>query len=55
MSDYYTVKVKRKIIEDARKADPRRTDMLIETYCTSDMELDELMFGLKMIAEEGKE
>ena len=54
MGDYYTVKVKRKIIEDARKADPRRTDMLIETYCTSDMTMDELMFGLKRIVEEGE-
>lgn len=52
MGDYYTVKVKRKIIEDARKANPRRTDMLIETYCTSDMDFDELMDGLRSIAED---
>ena len=51
----YTVKVNRKIVEDARKVNPRKTDLLIETYCTSDMDLDELMFGLKMIVEEGRE
>lgn len=54
MGDYYSVKVKRKIVEDARKVDPRRADMLIETYCTSDMTFEELMFGLKMIAEEAE-
>ena len=54
MGDYYTVKVKRKIVEDARKVDPRRTDMLIECYCTSDMTFDELMDGLKSIAEDGE-
>ena len=54
MGDYYTVKVKRKIVEDARKVDSRRTEILIEIYCTSDMSIDELMRGLKNIAEEGK-
>ena len=55
MSDYYKVKVKRKIVEDARKVNPRRTDMLIECYCTSDMTFDERMWRLKSIAEEGEE
>lgn len=55
MSYTNKVKVQRKIVEDARKADPRRTDILLEIYCTSDMSFDELITHLKIIAEEGKE